>query len=70
MRIIFMYQEITLIKFLFPYPKPFLDICFTYDGLVSTILSRSAYGSRDFFINVDKVRITSNSHQITRKPSG
>jgi hypothetical protein len=43
---------ITYIKFLFPYPKPFLDICYTYDGLVSTILSRLAYVSRDFFLNV------------------
>jgi|GEM_PF-1844192 len=34
----------------FSYPKPFSDICYTYDGLVSTVLSRLTYCESGFFM--------------------
>lgn len=40
---------IVLCKYLFSGAKLFYDICWTYDGLVSTVLSRLATASRDSF---------------------
>jgi len=36
-------------KIIFRYAKPFSDICLTYDGLVSAILTVRAYGPDGFF---------------------
>ena len=40
---------IACVKYLFKNPNLFVDICWTIDGLVSSVLSRYQHWYRDYF---------------------